>query len=388
MKMDLKISEENVIADKITQYTKCFIISNGRLHCQIDGCASSLSDKSAAIRHLKGVHPEITAAIDGQKKAGSVHDLIEVRTKINPSILWNAILQMIIFGSLPFTTVQSPGFRYLINPFVTTFNEAGVNFAVNPQNVQIQIKEKSEKIRKIISNEVKGNMICLLLDIASRFNRSIFGINITYWCNGKLCIRSIGMHTLKISQTGRNLFEIVKDKLSNVGISLEQIFSVTSDNGSNMLKMAKLLQNDLSPDRCGESTDYANDYDENDDEPEIDIDYYEDAYGNSNSSDETFDPEIFNEEYFHDLLSNLRNEFSSTYDSLFTGISCAAHGLHLVVKDAINQCKEIGDLIEKCRTLVKKLRTPNLRGELKKRGQKMPIIDVKTRWSSLYNMVG
>lgn len=68
--MDLKISEESVIVNKISQYTKCFIILNGRFHCQVDDCTNSLSDKSAAIRHLKGVHPEITTAIKCSEKSG------------------------------------------------------------------------------------------------------------------------------------------------------------------------------------------------------------------------------------------------------------------------------------------------------------------------------
>lgn len=93
------------------------------------------------------------------------------------------------------------------------------------------------------------------------------------------------------------------------------------------------------------------------------------------------------EEYFHDLLNNLRSEFTCTYNNLFTGISCAAHGLHLVVLDAIKTRSGLSELIEKCRNLSKKMRTPKMRAELNKQGMKMAVLDVKTRWSSLHNMV-
>lgn len=164
--------------------------------------------------------------------------------------------------------------------------------------------------------------------------------------------------------------------LSELDISLDQVFSVTSDNGKNMIKVAKLLEQELL-DR----------HDQSDNDENSEVEQECNAFESDSDNDEIFDPDIFNDEYFRDLLSNLRNEFSCSYSSLFTGISCAAHGLHLVVHDAIKACTEIASLIEKCRSLVKKLRTPKLRGELLKRKQKMAVIDVKTRWSSMFNMV-
>lgn len=106
-----------------------------------------------------------------------------------------------------------------------------------------------------------------------------------------------------------------------------------------------------------------------------------------NDVEHSFDPEIFNETYFQDLFWNLRSQFPCSYGDLFTSISCAAHGLHLVVTAAIRDSPAMAKLIEKCRALTKKLRTPKLRAELKKSGKKMGMLDVKTRWSSIYYMV-
>lgn len=217
-------------------------------------------------------------------------------------------------------------------------------------------------------------MVCLLLDIAQRFNRSIFGINIAYCSDGNLRIRTIGMHTLKCSQTGRNLFQLVKNILSEHNISLDQVFSVTTDNGKNLIKMNKFIQKELYENTCSS--------DESDEDEEADCNVFD-----NNWTDESIlDPDIFNNEYFEDLLSNLRDEFDCQYKGVFTGISCAVHGIHLVVQGAIKN-SNLSHLIEKCRTLAKKLRTPKLRGELSKCGQKMALRDVPTRWSSLFNMV-
>lgn len=93
--------------------------------------------------------------------------------------------------------------------------------------------------------------------------------------------------------------------------------------------------------------------------------------GNGAHADEIFDPENFNDEYFRDLLTNLRSEFSnSCYTGLFTGISCAVHCLHLVVTGAIKSSSDLSHLVDKCRTLAKKLRAPNMRGELRKKSKK------------------
>lgn len=383
--MTQPLTEEIIISDNINQYLKCFEEEDGKFKCSVAACDKKLSEKSAAIRHLKSLHPTIASTVDSVKVLDKA-DAIEVKTKINPIKFWNAILQLIIFSALPFRILNSKGFRYIIKPYVTGFKQAGIHFTVNIPNVQHRIEETAQRIKDKISSEVKGKLICLLLDIASRYNRSIFGINIVYWSNGKPCTRTIGMEALKLSQTGKNLYGLVREKLSKFGISLEQVFSVTTDNGKNLIKMTKLVRKDLSDGSDGsagamsdeESGGESSDEDENGNHVPLDCDSHK---------EEVFDQELFNEEYFEDLLSNVRNEFEGSHNDLFTGISCAAHGLHLVVKDAINHCTGLNVLIEQFRTLAKKLRTPKLRAELKAKKLKMAIIDVKIRWSYLFNIV-
>lgn len=381
------ITEESVIQNNISQYLKCFEKENGKFKCLVEECGQKLSDKSVAIRHLKSKHPNIVKSIDSAK-ATKKPECIEIKSRIIPTHFWNAILQLMIFNALPFAILKSQGFRYLIKPYIAAFEQAGIQCTVDSRNVQHLVRDTANQIKEKISIEVKGKMICLLLDIASRYNHSIFGINIMYWSNGKPCIKTIGMEALKISQTGKNLYGLVKEKLAEFGIDLKQIFSVTTDNGKNLLKMIKLIRKDLAKKNNGSSDGMSSDEsggEEYGDEDDDDNNENAPAYDLQN--DEIFDPELFNVEYFEDLLSNLRNEFDCSYNSLFIGISCAAHGLHLVVKDAINHCDGIKELIEKFRSLAKKLRTPKLRAELIMKNKTMALIDVKTRWSSTYNMV-
>lgn len=382
------ISEEIILSNNINRYLSCFEEENGRYKCLVSPCPKKLADKSCAIRHLKSHHPEIVVAVDSLKRLEK-QDAIEIRAKTNPTKVMNAIMQIIIFHSLPFAILYSKGFRYLVKPFIDGFKQVGINFSISRPNVQMHINETANRIKAQISKEVEGRLVCLLLDIASRYNRSILGISIVYWFNGKPHIKTIGMETLKMSQTGRNLYDLVKAKLSEFGISLEQLFSVTTDNGKNLVKMVKIIRSDLNRGCVNEEREDRSDDEITDDEDDTDdSNTYNDIHRDSNElNEEIFDPEIFNDEYFSDLLTSVRDEFDCSYNGLFNGLACAAHTLNLVVKDAITHCVELKELIEKFRTLAKKLRTPTLRNALKEKKQKMALIDVNTRWSSLYNMV-
>lgn len=169
--MSAPINEETIIVEKIDQYLKCFQTLEKRFYCNVETCRASFSEKPSAIRHLKKSHPKIVAEIDALKHENQENRTINIKITTNPSTAWNAIIQMIIFGALPYAIVQSPGFRHLIQPFVMAFKQSGMNFSVNRSNIELKIDEKAAEIKDRIAKEVKGKMVCVLLDIASRFNR-------------------------------------------------------------------------------------------------------------------------------------------------------------------------------------------------------------------------
>lgn len=381
-----KIDKETVVANEIFTYLNCFQSLNGKYKCLVAGCESSFTEKSSAIKHLKRMHADIHEAIDFVKST-KANKSCEVKITETPGKIWHAILQLIIFCALPFSIVHEWGFQLLIKPYVTAFKSTNSNFSVNRSSIRKKISEQAKQIKEIIIGEVKGKMICLLIDIASKYNRSVLGISIVFYGNGKLHTRTIGMVPLKIAHTGKNLFEIVKNKLHEFNINLNQIFAVTTDNGRNIIKMVKLFRaNETDNLNAPTHTSVSETDEDDDDDDDNDDDEHEIICNWDQANDEIFDPEIFNDEYFTDLLTNLRCEFStSSYNGLLTGISCAAHCLHLVVDAAIKSSSD--HLIEKCRTLAKKLRTPKLRAELSEQKQKMAKLDVNTRWSSLFDMV-
>lgn len=140
---------------------------------------------------------------------------------------------------------------------------------------------------------------------------------------------------LKKSHKSAYLKDEILKCLRSYNIEISQIYSSTTDNGANVVKVGKLLQ-ELQ-------------------EEELDVVGLEDE-----DSDE-----------------NIHNSLSS----VISVVRCAAHTIQLAAYDVIKLWDT--DLIE-CRSVVKKLRTIVRSGDVE---QPMPVLDNATRWNSSYDMI-
>lgn len=129
------------------------------------------------------------------------------------------------------------------------------------------------------------------------------------------------MHTLQISQTGQNLYDLVTRELTEFGIELNQIFSVTTDNGINLIKMAKIIENEL----CHQQRDLSDDESDSEGENQPQCGP---SVEDHDQTDYFFDEEDFNEDYFHDLLSNVRDQFSCEYFLCHAWTTFSSHRSH------------------------------------------------------------
>lgn len=167
---------------------------------------------------------------------------------------------------------------------------------------------------------------------------------------------------------------------------------MTTDNGSNMLKMIKLLntatndnaiEDECEDDECEENNASENEqlnsveYTNNEVEEILNEIEYEALLGDELSEDD---------EFLH-MLIQLENEFRDCPCNV-SGVRCAAHTLQLVVNDALKKSKATR-LILLCRKAAKMLRTQNFQHELlaANLGNCYIRLDVKTRWNSTYLMV-
>lgn len=88
-------------------------------------------------------------------------------------------------------------------------------------------------------------MVSLKLYIATRLDRDVLGINLQFVKKKKQMIRTIGMIELKKRHTAQIIKEEVFRVLRSFGISVDRIYTITTDNGSNMLATSNLIEIDL-----------------------------------------------------------------------------------------------------------------------------------------------
>lgn len=359
---------EAIDCTEYTSFISCFGEScvedqQKRFSCTIENCKRVYCDKSAAIRHLRLNHRAVFDGIKNNKnekpiQTSGTDQTFELRVKVCPKEILKACIELVTVNGLPFSVVEYSAFRKILNPYLIALKLKGINLVINRQNIKKYIDEKAADLRALIVKQIRGKAVSVMIDIATRYNRSILGINIAYMFNEKVVIRTIGMPVLRFTHTATNLVKVIKKYLSDHFIRLDQIISFTTDNGKNMIKSAALINNEYM-EECIEDID-----------------------------EEFIDNDIFDESYYDDLLKDICTQFSGSNDSnLIYSLPCAAHCIHLVIKHSIDASPDIKILLDRCRKLVKKLRTQAVWNLLEDFKSKMAIIDVETRWNSIFSMV-
>ena len=109
------------------------------------------------------------------------------------------------------------------------------NAAINSKNIRDLTETYAKMRRKEISTLLKGKLLSIKFDCCTQLDRSMLGLNVQFIQDGRLILRNLGMREIYVSHTGQNLKDIVMEILASYGIARDQILSVTTDNGSNML---------------------------------------------------------------------------------------------------------------------------------------------------------
>lgn len=104
-------------------------------------------------------------------------------------------------------------------------------------NVHEHLNKTATQIREEIKNAVKGRGLSVQLDIATRLNRSIFGIDIQYIANKEVVIHNIGMIELEKAHTSNYLSQVYRQCLDRYGIAKQQILSISGDNGKKFIRI-------------------------------------------------------------------------------------------------------------------------------------------------------
>lgn len=245
---------------------------------------------------------------------------------------------------------------------------------ISPQEVRNAVKMKANLFRENLNKQLNGKLLSLKIDAATCIDRSFLGITVQYVDGTEVVLNTLAVKEVYNRHTAVNIKEILKNVLLTYGISINQIYSITTDNGSNMIKLVKLVGNDQTDLECD------NDEDDSDSESLNSLSTDE-VYGNENGEEFEFSLSD-NEEVF----STVNEKDDSTEKYQIRSVRCAAHTLQLAVTDVLKD-KKIAATISEAREVCKKLGSPVVKRFLKAMHKKKPIIDCSTRWHSTLDML-
>lgn len=88
-------------------------------------------------------------------------------------------------------------------------------------------------LRKHGSESLRSRLFSLKIDCATRIDRAVLGINAQYIENGKIVVQTLAMKELHERHTAQYIELQIQDVLARYELGVNQVYSLTTDNGSN-----------------------------------------------------------------------------------------------------------------------------------------------------------
>lgn len=375
--------------------------------CILCKAAKNGTQKSNLLSHLRSIHPEIYAAKINIKYTS------KKQMRINRLEMMHHLIELVTVNKMPLSTLLASGFQKIVEEQLTTFAEAGIPIDLNDKNlieVKKEIHTTANNIREKIRSDVEKKCFSLSADIVSKNNQSILGIYIQYIKDGKMNVRCIGMKKLIQRHTGKYLSTVVRSCLDEYDWKFNQLISITTDNGSNMLTLLRNINDDLA-----RHTEIAEQHGNEVAISELHIHHSEiiDIDCDDQIADILHQLDSDDQNEIDDLLMDICidedtddlwricdmacNDLPAQIECVagtplifVNGINCAAHTVQLAVKDAIRLLHtDDSNVIKLARAVVKFLRKESTRNEASNRmiQTTLPAIDNETRWNSTFIMV-
>lgn len=394
-------NKKPTIAEKSMPYFKVVDCSAEKLMCKCQLCPDDAGPLNVTKaynlgNHLKNKH----FALYNDTIVGKVKEPLPVKRL---RLLQNAV-EIVGVNGRPFNHLLDSGYQAGLANKLEKLKKAGMGLNFSDKNlpdVKEHLEKMAGKVRDDIRKEVKGRFVCLMVDICGKNNsRPIMGVSAQFIKDSKIIIRMIGMIELHDYHTGVYLAKLLHDLLKDFGIEKWQVLAITTDNGSNMIKMVADYNDIANDSRATDEPAMFNlsrrlfhDFDETSDEI-TDAEIAQELANPPETSEEALDVLFHNQEMENNaiLLAQVAENFVGS-ETIWktTGVNCVAHTLQLAVKKALEQLNEshqnvielAGRVCPFLRNQTTQIAMRNINLEYKR-----PRTDCKTRWSSTFMMVG
>lgn len=241
-KTSKKFKEGSQIS-KLRQYFSPINLKCGKItrKCNVEDCGKDLSATRAnnMVSHFFHCHKKIYNEVIMQQRN-------EKSFKKRRLQFIQNCAEMVAMNGRLFSCLNDSGFLKFVEEEIRELREAGHGVDLDDKSeIKWYISQLADKIKNKIKCDAKGRFISLMVDVGSKNNCSLLGISAQYINNGLVCVRCLGTIELKHSHTALYIKEVITDCLLMFDISIEQVASITTDNGANMLAMIDLFNDDV-----------------------------------------------------------------------------------------------------------------------------------------------
>ena len=103
------------------------------------------------------------------------------------------------------------------------------------------VKEAAVKARVVLKDEMKGKLIYLKFDCATRLYTNYLGLNARFTLDNKRVTRTLEVIDTKSQHRALNIKEMINDTIKLYDVPLENVLLSVTDNATNMVKTVDLL---------------------------------------------------------------------------------------------------------------------------------------------------
>lgn len=219
-----ELSQKRIVNGEEKQFYRCIV-------CKREINGTHVGNLSSHLSSHKDIFPKICEpnASTEEKRQRLLLDCVE----------------MVTINARSFSHLYDSALHSMLKPILDELESAGRKLNLtDPHLTEVKdcVRDISQKVCEKIRCEIQNRPLSLMIDIVTKRGRSLLGFSLQYIINGKLKVRSIGMVQMKAAHTAIYIADLIVSRLNELGVSLHQILTITTDNGANMLKMVKDMQ--------------------------------------------------------------------------------------------------------------------------------------------------
>lgn len=230
-------------------------------------------------RHLARFHPQVHAMVieadegsstvskkirceKGQMSISSFvkrAPAVSATVTISKQAFLEGLLKMLVYDSVPLTFFESEGFKMLNGSMAER-----LNVPLGRDAIRAFLMKRVDQEKANLKAELKGKLLFLKFDHATRLRMHFMGVNVQYNGNDGVKIKTLALSDTSAKHDSASIKDSVEKVLADFEIKREQVMAAVVDNAANMTKTVALLNDEDNEEDDGDATDE----DGNDDDEE------------------------------------------------------------------------------------------------------------------------